>query len=129
MCGDGHRQRVTIARAGGEVHVGTTSGRVVVVKRPRFPTAAGEEVAGATLAPMPGAVVLVAVEPGAVVGKGELLVTVEAMKMEHRIAAPFAGRVAEVRVVAGQQVDADEVLVVVEDISDAADADGALGDA
>jgi propionyl-CoA carboxylase alpha chain len=111
---DGHRQRVTIARAGGEVHVGTTSGRVVVVERPRFPTAAGEEVAGATLAPMPGAVVLVAVEPGAVVGKGDLLVTVEAMKMEHRITAPFAGTVGEVRVAAGDQVDAEQVLVLVE---------------
>jgi propionyl-CoA carboxylase alpha chain len=59
-------------------------------------------------------VVTVAVEPGQPVSKGDLLVTVEAMKMEHRVTAPFDGEVAEVRVEAGQQVDADQVLVVVE---------------
>jgi propionyl-CoA carboxylase alpha chain len=117
---DGRRQRLTLARHGGEVHVGTADGRVVVHERPRFPAAAAEEVAGATLAPMPGAVVAVAVGEGDVVATGDLLVTVEAMKMEHRITAPFAGRVGEVRVSAGQQVDADQVLVVVD-----AEAEGA----
>jgi propionyl-CoA carboxylase alpha chain len=110
---DGHRQRVSVARHDGEVHVGTASGRVVVWERPRFPVAGEVEVAGATLAPMPGAVVSVAVAAGDAVGRGDLLVTVEAMKMEHRITAPFAGTVAEVRVVSGQQVDAAQVLVVV----------------
>jgi propionyl-CoA carboxylase alpha chain len=119
---DGHRQRLTLARHGGEVHVGTAGGRVVVQERPRFPAAAVEEVAGATLAPMPGAVVAVAVSAGDVVGRGDLLVTVEAMKMEHRITAPFAGTVGEVRVRAGQQVDANQVLAVVE-----AEHDGAAG--
>jgi propionyl-CoA carboxylase alpha chain len=111
---DGHRQRVSVARHDGEVHVGTASGREVVRERPRFPEAGEEEVAGATLAPMPGAVVAVAVTAGDAVGRGDLLVTVEAMKMEHRITAPFAGTVAEVRVATGQQVDAAQVLVVVE---------------
>jgi propionyl-CoA carboxylase alpha chain len=111
---DGHRQRVGVARHEDEVHVGTASGRVVVWERPRFPLAANEEVAGATLAPMPGAVVAVAVTAGEAVARGDLLVTVEAMKMEHRITAPFAGTVAEVRVTTGQQVDAAQVLVVVE---------------
>jgi propionyl-CoA carboxylase alpha chain len=110
---DGHRQRVRVARHEGEVHVATASGRVVVWERPRFPVAGDEEVAGATLAPMPGAVVQVAVATGDTVAKGDLLVTVEAMKMEHRITAPFAGTVGDVRVAAGEQVDADQVLVVV----------------
>ena len=121
---DGHRQRVHVARhpatvrsgagGGAGVHVRTPSGRVALVERPRFPGAAGEEVAGATLAPMPGAVVQVAAEVGEAVSRGALLVSVEAMKMEHRITAPFDGVVSEVRVVPGQQVDADEVLVVVD---------------
>jgi propionyl-CoA carboxylase alpha chain len=111
---DGHRQRTTIVAAGAELQVLTAAGRVELTELPRFPDAAAEEVAGATLAPMPGAVVTVAVEEGQPVARGELLVSVEAMKMEHRVTAPFDGIVAEVRVVAGQQVDADQVLVVVE---------------
>jgi mannose-6-phosphate isomerase len=76
----------------------TASGRVTLRELPRFPDAAGEEVAGATLSPMPGAVVTVAVEEGQAVTKGDLLVTVEAMKMEHRVTAPSTAPVAEVRV-------------------------------
>jgi propionyl-CoA carboxylase alpha chain len=111
---DGHRQRVRVVGRDGDLQVLTAAGRVTLTEQPRFPEQAGEEVAGATLAPMPGSVVTVAVEPGQPVSKGDLLVTVEAMKMEHRVTAPFDGEVAEVRVEAGQQVDADQVLVVVE---------------
>jgi propionyl-CoA carboxylase alpha chain len=111
---EGHRQRCRAVAAGPDVQVMSASARVVLHERPRFPDAAGEEVAGATLAPMPGSVVAVAVDEGHQVVRGELLVTVEAMKMEHRVTAPFDGTVAEVRVSAGQQVDADQVLVVVE---------------
>jgi propionyl-CoA carboxylase alpha chain len=110
----GHRQRVRVLGQDGELQVLTASGRVELTEQPRFPAAAAEEVAGATLAPMPGSVVSVAVETGEQVSKGDLLVRVEAMKMEHRVTAPFDGVVAEVRVAAGQQVDADQVLVVVE---------------
>ncbi len=134
---DEHRQRVHVARhaaaarggagGGAEVHVRTAGGRVVLAERPRFPEAAGEEVAGATLAPMPGAVVQVAVEVGQAVSRGALLVSVEAMKMEHRITAPFDGVVSEVRVAPGQQVDADEVLVVVD--AEEGDAAGATSPA
>jgi propionyl-CoA carboxylase alpha chain len=111
---DGHWQRVRIVGAGGDLQVLTAAGRVELTELPRFPDPAGQEVAGATLAPMPGAVVTVAVGPGDEVAEGALLVTVEAMKMEHRVTAPFDGTVAEVRVTAGQQVDADQVLVVVD---------------
>jgi propionyl-CoA carboxylase alpha chain len=111
---EGHRQRVQVVGEGGDLQVLTASGRVQLQALPRFPEAGEEEVAGATLAPMPGSVVTVAVEPGQQVARGTLLVTVEAMKMEHRVTAPFDGTVAEVRVTAGQQVDADQVLVVVE---------------
>ena len=60
---------------------------------------------------MPGAVVRVLVEAGATVTKGEPLVVLEAMKMEHTVASPADGTVSEVRVTAGQQVDAGAVLV------------------
>lgn len=111
---NGHRQRVRVTTRGERHAVHTPAGRVTVHERPRFPDPVAEEVVGATLAPMPGAIVTVAVAPGDAVAEGALLCTVEAMKMEHRVTAPVAGTVAEVRVEPGQQVDADQVLVVVE---------------
>ncbi|MFO7779530.1 MAG: biotin carboxylase N-terminal domain-containing protein [Nitriliruptoraceae bacterium] len=113
---DGHRQRVGVHvdGAGAVQIVSAALGVVELEAVPRFPDRGEEAVAGATRSPMPGVVVAVAVEEGAPVAEGALLVTVEAMKMEHRITAPQAGTVTEVRVAAGQQVDADQVLVVVE---------------
>jgi propionyl-CoA carboxylase alpha chain len=113
---DGHRQRVGVHvdQAGAVQVVSAALGVVELAAVPRFPDRAEEAVAGATRSPMPGVVVAVAVEEGAQVAEGAVLVTVEAMKMEHRVTAPQAGTVTEVRVAAGQQVDADQVLVVVE---------------
>ena len=113
---DGHRQRVGVHvdGAGAVQVVSTALGVVELVAVPRFPERAEEAVAGATRSPMPGVVVAVAVGEGTQVAQGAVLVTVEAMKMEHRVTAPQAGTVTEVRVAAGQQVDADQVLVVVE---------------
>jgi propionyl-CoA carboxylase alpha chain len=113
---DGHRRKAAIHRApGGVLQVSGPRGRVTLSSVPRFPVAAGREAVGATRSPMPGAVVGVAVAVGEIVQAGSLLVTVEAMKMEHRITAPLPGEVTEVRVIPGQQVLAGEVLVVVED--------------
>ena len=62
-------------------------------------------------APMAASVVLVAVSVGDAVAAGQLLLVVEAMKMEHEIHAPFAGRVTELQVAAGDQVAEAEVLL------------------
>ena len=53
--------------------------------------------AGGLVAPDAGTVLAVHVAPGDTVAEGQLLMIVEAMKMEHRITAPQAGTVAEVR--------------------------------
>jgi propionyl-CoA carboxylase alpha chain len=63
---------------------------------------------------MPGAVLSLAVEVGAHVAAGTVLVTLEAMKMEHSIRAPHDGVVAEVRVSVGEQVDTGAVLIVLD---------------
>ena len=63
---------------------------------------------------MPGAVVIVAVAEGERVEAGAVLITLEAMKMEHVVRAPAAGTVREVRVAVGDQVDTGDVLVVIE---------------
>ncbi len=62
-------------------------------------------------APMAASVVLVAVSVGDAVAAGQLLLVVEAMKMEHEIHAPFAGRVTELQVAAGDLVAEAEVLL------------------
>jgi 3-methylcrotonyl-CoA carboxylase alpha subunit len=66
---------------------------------------------GAILAPMPGKVTSVEVTAGDKVSKGQRLLTLEAMKMEHGLVAPFDGVVAELNAVAGAQVQVDAVLV------------------
>ena len=69
---------------------------------------------GAILAPMPGKVTSVEVFKGENVAKGQRLLTLEAMKMEHGLVAPFDGVVAELNATAGAQVQVDAVLAVVE---------------
>jgi len=66
---------------------------------------------GAILAPMPGRIIAVDVAAGDVVTKGQKLLTLEAMKMEHGLVAPFDGIVAELNAAAGAQVPVDALLV------------------
>jgi len=66
------------------------------------------------LAPMPGKVTAVEVAAGEAVVKGQRLLTLEAMKMEHGLVAPFDGVVAELNTVAGAQVQVDAVLARIE---------------
>jgi 3-methylcrotonyl-CoA carboxylase alpha subunit len=72
-----------------------------------------ETASGAVVAPMPGKVVSIAVQPGQAVGERTLLLVLEAMKMEHRIEAPLAGTVLEVAVEPGALVSAGERLVTI----------------
>jgi biotin carboxyl carrier protein len=66
------------------------------------------------VAPMPGRVVRVLVQPGDEVSAGQGLVVMEAMKMENELRAPRAGRVAEVRARERQAVEAGALLVVLD---------------
>ena len=68
---------------------------------------------GAILAPMPGRVIAVDVKPGDAVAKGQKLLTLEAMKMEHGLIAPFDGVVTELLVSAGAQVEVEALLAKV----------------
>ena len=82
---------------------------------PRFDGAVGGAASsGQILSPMPGKVVAVAVEEGQGVTKGQALVTVEAMKMEHTLTAPFDGVVTEVTVSVGGQVTEGARLIRLE---------------
>jgi 3-methylcrotonyl-CoA carboxylase alpha subunit len=73
-----------------------------------------EDGGGEVLAPMPGRVAAVSVAPGQAVAKGDLLFTLEAMKMEHSILAPLAGTVRAVKHAAGEQVEQGAVVVSID---------------
>ena len=62
-------------------------------------------------APMPGKILGVKVAAGQAVKKGDVLVVLEAMKMENEIVAPQDGSVASVNTSVGEQVEAGAVLV------------------
>jgi 3-methylcrotonyl-CoA carboxylase alpha subunit len=80
-------------------------------------TGAGASVSDGSLrAPMPGKVVAVQATAGDTVTKGQSIVVVEAMKMEHALTAPFDGVVAEVSASVGDQVTDGAVLARVEEI-------------
>ena len=65
-------------------------------------------------APMPGVVASVAATAGTQVNQGDLLLTIEAMKMETGIHADRKGTIRNVHVTAGQQIDAKDLLVEIE---------------
>ncbi len=116
---DGHRIRAVAAVADDDVDVDSALGHSALRRVPRFSDAAGEEAAGGLLAPMPGAVVAIHVEVGQAVSRGDVLVILEAMKMEHRVAAPRDGAVAEIRVRPGDTVTGDDILIVLQEPSPA----------
>ncbi|WP_332693355.1 acetyl-CoA carboxylase biotin carboxyl carrier protein subunit, partial [Devosia sp.] len=63
------------------------------------------------VSPMPGAVRAVLAAPGQLVGPGEALLVIEAMKMEYTLRAPRTGQVADVLVSVGDQVDQGALLI------------------
>ena len=85
-----------------------------VAAAPAAPAAAGVTVSGgeSVNAPMPGNILKVAVTVGQTVKEGDLLVVLEAMKMENEIFAPKDGTVAQVLVSKGSTVDTGATMVV-----------------
>ncbi|MBF6137937.1 acetyl/propionyl-CoA carboxylase subunit alpha [Nocardia otitidiscaviarum] len=106
-------RRFEVARYGDLVAVDSPLGPVTVRRLPRFEDPADQVAEGSLLAPMPGAVIRLGAEVGAPVEKGQPILWLEAMKMEHAIAAPTAGTLTELNVAVGQQVDVGAVLAVV----------------
>jgi biotin carboxyl carrier protein len=85
----------------------------------RVPRASAQQ-AGGCAAPMTGIVRKLCVVEGQRVVRGDVMVVLEAMKMEHRLTAHAGSIVTAVRPVEGQMVDPDDVLVVIEPDPEAA---------
>ena len=112
---DGRRLRVGIVRPGDDLVLmlpGQTH-RLSVVD-PRAVSDLDEGGSGQLTAPMPGKIVQALVEDGAKVEKGQPLMILEAMKMEHTISAPARGTVTKVNFRAGDQVPEGAVLLQLE---------------
>ena len=114
---DGVRRRFLVAVDGDTTHLHGPLGAAALIEQPRFPARAGDQLGGGCLAPMPGIVRQVLVQPGDRVDKGTVMVVLEAMKMEHPLVANGPATVAAVRVEVGQMVDPDAVMVVLEPVA------------
>jgi len=110
----GIARRYRVRRSAGVHHVNGPLGQSSLRELPRYPGTEEALAEGALVAPMPGKVIELAAVEGAAVEAGEVLVVLEAMKMEHELTAPVAGTVATVRVAEGEQVEAGAALAVIE---------------
>ena len=97
----------------GWVDVDGPHGSITLRPVPTFVDPADVVAEGSLLAPMPAAVISVAVTDGQHVTKGDVVVVLEAMKMQHTITAPTDGVVSGLSVTPGSQVESGAVLAVI----------------
>jgi propionyl-CoA carboxylase alpha chain len=104
----------------GTTHIGETTwcnsslGQSAWKTVERFSVPTSGATTGRPVSPVPGRIVALHVAEGDSVSAGDVLVTLEAMKMEHRILAPTDGVIGEVLCRVGDQVDAQQLLVVLQ---------------
>ena len=111
---DDQRWRHRITALGDRRLVHGPGGDLELLELPRHPLPDRAGLAGGLVAPMPGKVLSVAVTDGETVIAGQLLLVLEAMKMEHRITAPADGVVQSMKIAAGDQVANGALLVAFE---------------
>jgi propionyl-CoA carboxylase alpha chain len=124
---DGRRTTAQVTRAGDRLHVQTVRGTITFDVVPRFVVPGAAAPSGGLLAPMPGVVLDVRCVPGDQAEAGQVLVVLEAMKMEHVVRAPADGVVADVRVAKGQHVENGALLLVFELADGPESSDGVVG--
>ena len=112
---DGRRLQLSTVRRQDHWLIHGTDFDVELIELPRLPVPGLLEVKGGLTAPMPGNVLATQVKEGDAVREGQLLLILEAMKMQHRITAPFEGSVKELHVREGDQVDNGALLVLLEE--------------
>ncbi|HET7018846.1 MAG TPA: biotin carboxylase N-terminal domain-containing protein [Streptosporangiaceae bacterium] len=111
----GLRYRFNITRAAQDLWIDSPLGSVRLALIDRLPAPERTAEAGSLIAPMPGSVTKIAAAVGDPVSVGQLVLVIEAMKMEHQILAPTSGVLAELRVSQSTQVNAGDILAIVAD--------------
>jgi propionyl-CoA carboxylase alpha chain len=109
------RRTFAVHQADDVSYVDSALGHSTLAEQPRFAEPGPAATAGALVAPMPGTVVRIEAAPGEHVRAGQVVVAIEAMKMEHAITAPAAGQLTEVRVAVGDQIDAATVVAIMDE--------------
>lgn len=125
---DGRRRRADCLVEGDEAFL-NVEGRTFAFRDATYAPAldAGATVGGLVRSPMSGRVLRTAVAKGDAVRKGDVLVVVEAMKMENHVAAPRDGRIEAVHAAAGDQVEANQILVALKVESEPPAGEGSKG--
>ena len=108
---DGRRTSPTVVRDGDNWRVSGYSGRTQWHELPRFAQHDADLAGSGPVAPLPGTVIAVRVDDGDQVEADQVLMVIEAMKMEHQITAPAAAMVVAVRFSVGDRVDMGDLLV------------------
>ena len=121
---DGVRRRIAVRRSGDRITTADRSGSLDWEQPPRFVDHDADEAGSGPVCPLPGTVISVHVEVGDTVADGQLLIVVEAMKMEHRITAHGDHVVGAVHFAAGDRVDTGDLLVSLEPVALAATPEG-----
>ena len=109
---DGVQRRVTVLQDGPRL-TAVLDGRNYTwdLVDPLLPPAAAQSGGDLVVAPMPGRIIDVRTQPGAAVQRGDVLLVLEAMKVQMRLTAPRDGIVAHVGAAVGDLVDDGAVLV------------------
>ena len=92
----------------------THKGNLLFKILPKFNITQEEAIKGGLTAPMPGKVVEIKIKKGSNIKKGDTLVILEAMKMEHKVLAPDNGKIKEVLIKENDQVENGQTLVVLD---------------
>ncbi|SEG16705.1 propionyl-CoA carboxylase alpha chain [Actinacidiphila yanglinensis] len=112
----GVRRAFDVAVHGDRVFVDTPGGSASLRALPRFTDPAEQVAPGSLRAPMPGTVVRLGnFAPGDRVERGQPLLWLEAMKMEHAVTAPATGTLTDLTAEVGRQVEPGAVLAVVKE--------------
>jgi len=110
---DGSRRVAHVGRSGDTWWVHIDGRAYEVTLHEHGSTSSADE--GSLKAPMPGTVLQVLAKVGQRVREGQHLMTLEAMKMEHKVVAPKAGEITKVNYAEGERVDMGSILVDIGD--------------
>jgi propionyl-CoA carboxylase alpha chain len=108
---DGRRHVVDVVVGDDQVRTASPAGSITWIRPRRWVDHDADEAGSGPVSPLPGTVIAVHVEVGQTVVDGQLLMVVEAMKMEHKITAHGDHVVATVHFGVGDRVDTGDLLV------------------